>query len=134
MLNNLERLGIQISIDDFGTGYFSLSYPKRFLVDMLKIDQSFVRDIPADPDDDVIAQAIIAMAHSLGIQVIAEGVETAKQLSFMRAHQCDGMQGYYFSKPVTAEAMTKLLLNDRHLTVCKSSKTDKRAGAKPTNE
>ena len=133
-MEELHKLGVAFSMDDFGTGYSSLSYLKRFPIDTLKIDQSFVRDIPTDPDDAAIAQAIIAMAHSLGIKVIAEGVETANQLAFMRAHQCDGVQGYYFSKPITAEEVTKLLLNDRHLTVCKSSKTDKRAGAKSANE
>ncbi|MBI5782251.1 MAG: EAL domain-containing protein, partial [Gammaproteobacteria bacterium] len=122
MLAAMEELhthGVDFSMDDFGTGYSSLSYLKRFPIDTLKIDQSFVRDIPTDPDDAAIAQAIIAMAHSLGIKVIAEGVETAKQLAFMRSHKCDGMQGYYFSKPVTAEAMTKLLQKGHRLALRK---------------
>ena len=108
-MNNLHALGVTFSVDDFGTGYSSLSYLKRFPIDTLKIDQSFVRDIPSNPDDTAIARAIIAMAHSIGIKVIAEGVETAEQLAFLRVHKCDGMQGYYFSKPVPAEAMTKML-------------------------
>ncbi len=107
--------GVAFSMDDFGTGYSSLSYLKRFPIDTLKIDQSFVRDIPRDPDDAVIAQAIIAMAHNLDIRVIAEGVETAKQLAFLQAKRCDGMQGYYFSKPILAEAMTRLLQKNRRL-------------------
>lgn len=115
-MDELHALGVAFSMDDFGTGYSSLSYLKRFPIDTLKIDQSFVRDIPQDPGDAAIAQAIIAMAHSLDIRVIAEGVETVKQLSFLRSHKCDGMQGYYFSKPVTAEAMTTLLEKAHRLT------------------
>jgi diguanylate cyclase (GGDEF)-like protein len=126
-MEELHTHGAAFSMDDFGTGYSSLAYLKRFPIDTLKIDQSFVRDIPTDPDDAAIAQAIIAMAHSLGIRVIAEGVETAKQLAFMRAHQCDGMQGYYFSKPVPAEAMTRLLQEDRRLPRRRPAKNKKRA-------
>lgn len=111
-MEKLHSLGVAFSLDDFGTGYSSLSYLKRFPIETLKIDQSFVRDIPGDPNDAAIAQAIIAMAHGLGIRVIAEGVETSEQLAFMRTHQCDGMQGYYFSKPVTVDGMTKLLRQD----------------------
>ncbi|MEK9133292.1 MAG: EAL domain-containing protein, partial [Pseudomonadota bacterium] len=129
-MEELHTHGAAFSMDDFGTGYSSLSYLKRFPIDTLKIDQSFVRDIPTDPDDAAIAQAIIAMAHSLGIRVIAEGVETAKQLAFMRAHRCDGMQGYYFSKPVPAEAMTKLLQEDRRLPQRRPAKNKKRARRK----
>ncbi|MDO8705524.1 MAG: EAL domain-containing protein [Sulfuricaulis sp.] len=124
VLNALKGHGVSFSLDDFGTGYSSLSYLKRFPIDTLKIDQSFVRGIPADPDDAAIAQAIIAMAHSLELKVIAEGVETVKQLDFLRANKCDGMQGYYFSKPVPAAAMAQLLQEDRRLTV-------RRAAAKP---
>jgi len=118
ILGTMEELhahGVAFSMDDFGTGYSSLSYLKRFPIDTLKIDQSFVRDIPRDPDDAAIAQAIIAMAHNLDIRVIAEGVETAKQLAFLRSKRCNGMQGYYFSKPIPAEAMTALLQKNQRL-------------------
>ncbi len=103
VMDQLHELGIRMSIDDFGTGYSSLNYLKKFKVYKLKIDQSFVRDITDDPDDKAIVAAIINMASSLGIQTIAEGVETAGQLAFLRLHGCDEVQGYYFSKPLTAQ-------------------------------
>jgi len=102
VMDKLHGSGIRMSIDDFGTGYSSLSYLKKFKVYKLKIDQSFVRDISDDPEDKAIVSAIINMASSLGIQTIAEGVETSAQLAFLRLQGCDEVQGYYFSKPLPA--------------------------------
>ena len=101
ILQNLKAAGVQISIDDFGTGYSSLAYLRRFPIDKLKIDISFTREIANNPDDAAIALAIIRMGHSLNLTVIAEGVETAAQLAFLRRHQCDQIQGYYFSRPLS---------------------------------
>ena len=109
-LRNLKAVGVQISIDDFGTGYSSLAYLRRFPVDKLKIDLSFIRDVTHSPDDDSIVSAIIQMGHSLNLAVIAEGVETAPQLAFLRRHQCDQIQGYYFSRPLPLPALEQLLL------------------------
>ena len=114
-LNYLKSLGLRISIDDFGTGYSSLSYLKRFPLDALKVDRSFVRDITTDADDAAITLAIISMAHSLGLKVIAEGVETEAQLAFLAAHGCEQMQGYYFSKPVPAADCAQMLRDARRL-------------------
>ena len=101
--------GIRISIDDFGTGYSSLSYLKRFPLDVLKIDRSFVTDVPGDGDDAAIIEAIIAMAHRLNLRVIAEGVETVEQLEFLRKHGCDSLQGYYFARPMPLEELLQFL-------------------------
>ncbi len=108
-LEAMKEMGLKLSIDDFGTGYSSLSYLKRFPLDELKVDQSFVRDVPADTDGAAIVSAIIAMAHSLDLTVVAEGVETAAQLDFLKSRSCDEYQGYLFSRPVTADALADLL-------------------------
>jgi len=104
-LEQLKQLGIMLSIDDFGTGYSSLSYLRRFPVDILKIDQSFIRDFNLGSGDDALIKAIIAMGNSLNLKIIAEGVETQQQLDFLRAHQCDYVQGFYFSKPISAQKL-----------------------------
>jgi diguanylate cyclase (GGDEF)-like protein/PAS domain S-box-containing protein len=113
MVARLHALGIGLSIDDFGTGYSSLSYLKRFKIDKLKIDQSFIRDLHSDPDDAAIVTAIIGLAKGLGFRTIAEGVETQGQLDFLREHQCDEIQGYFYSKPVPADEFARLLAHQR---------------------
>jgi len=109
ILDGIKSMGIRLAIDDFGTGYSSLASIKRFPFDCIKIDRSFIKDIPQDPDDVAITQAIIAMAHSLRLKVIAEGVETQEQLDFLTEHGCHEFQGYFFRKPQPAEDFSKLL-------------------------
>ena len=108
LLQQLRQHGIKLSMDDFGTGYSSLSYLKRFPFSKLKIDQSFVRDLINNSDDAEIVSTIINMARNLKLVVIAEGVETAEQLVYLQQHECDEMQGYYFSKPVDADTFARL--------------------------
>ena len=112
-LERLDRMGVRFSIDDFGTGYSSLSYLKRFPVDTLKIDRSFVREVNTNADDAAIVSAIIGMGHNMHLKVIAEGVERQEQLHFLREHQCDVIQGYLFSQPLMPASMTRLL-RERH--------------------
>jgi EAL domain-containing protein (putative c-di-GMP-specific phosphodiesterase class I) len=109
VLRAINELGVRLALDDFGTGYWSLSHLKRFPIDTLKIDQSFVRNITTDTDDASIVSAVISMGKSLQMRVVAEGVETAPQLAFLRNHNCPEGQGYYFSRPVLAEECTRFL-------------------------
>jgi diguanylate cyclase (GGDEF)-like protein/PAS domain S-box-containing protein len=109
VLQSLKAMGVRLALDDFGTGYSSLSYLRRFPIDTLKIDGSFVRDLTADADDASIVSAVISMGRSLNMQVVAEGVETREQLAFLQEHSCPEGQGYYFSQPMVAGEFTQLL-------------------------
>ena len=108
-LDDLRKMGINLAIDDFGTGYSSLSYLKRFPIDTLKIDQSFVKDVTNKDEDASLVKAIIVMGHALKLKVIAEGVETTEQLALLRQLGCDGMQGFLFSRPLPAKEITHLM-------------------------
>jgi len=115
LIKEFKKMGLSLAVDDFGTGYSGLSYLKRFAIDKLKVDQSFIRDIPANNDSITIVSAIIAMAKELNVNTLAEGVETIEQLQFLKAKKCDFIQGYYFSKPVDTKAFTELLQEHRSL-------------------
>jgi EAL domain-containing protein (putative c-di-GMP-specific phosphodiesterase class I) len=108
-LGNLQRYGVRLAVDDFGTGYSSLAYLKRFPIAALKIDRAFISDATTNPEDAAITLAIINLGHSLGLKVVAEGVETESQLEFLREHGCDEMQGFFFSPAVPADEMEALL-------------------------
>jgi EAL domain-containing protein (putative c-di-GMP-specific phosphodiesterase class I) len=109
-LTGIKAMGLRLNIDDFGTGYSSLSYLKRLPLDRLKIDYSFIHDIPGDANDVAIASTIIAMAHTLGLQALAEGVETEAQLDFLRQEGCDAYQGYLYSEPLLADEFARRFL------------------------
>lgn len=119
LMKNFKNLGLSLAVDDFGTGYSGLSYLKRFSIDKLKIDQSFVRDIPDNKDSITIVSAILAMAKELNVKVLAEGVETVEQLNFLKSRGCDYAQGYYYSKPVDAGLFEELLLKYHNLSLTK---------------
>jgi EAL domain-containing protein (putative c-di-GMP-specific phosphodiesterase class I) len=108
-LRQIKARGIRLALDDFGTGYSSLSYLKRFPLDALKIDRAFIRDVTENPDDVSIVVAIINLARSLRLHVIAEGVETQEQLEFLRRHGCDEAQGYYIARPMDVAAISRVL-------------------------
>jgi EAL domain-containing protein (putative c-di-GMP-specific phosphodiesterase class I) len=108
-LNAVKKLGIVLAVDDFGTGYSSLSYLRRLPVDVIKVDRSFVEDLGRNPDNTAIVTAIVNMAHSLNLRVVAEGVETADQLAYLRKLQCDTVQGFYIGRPVPAERFEEAL-------------------------
>jgi predicted signal transduction protein with EAL and GGDEF domain len=114
-MQQLKALGVRLALDDFGTGYSSLNYLRRFSVDCLKIDRSFISDAASDPSAASVATSIVAIAHSLGLRSVAEGVETKEQLDFLRDCGCDSLQGYYFSRPVPAAEFAVLLREDRRL-------------------
>jgi EAL domain-containing protein (putative c-di-GMP-specific phosphodiesterase class I) len=111
MLRAIKAIGVKIAVDDFGTGYSSLSYLKRFPVDRLKIDRSFVQDITIDRDSEAIVRTIIALAHNLGLKVVAEGVDKKEQINYLRNNKCDELQGYYYGHPMPAEQFEQLVLN-----------------------
>jgi EAL domain-containing protein (putative c-di-GMP-specific phosphodiesterase class I) len=128
-LRELRGMGVHVSIDDFGTGYSSLAYMSRFPVDSVKIDGSFVGDAPANPDDAAIVTAIIALARTLNLRAVAEGVETKEQLAILKERQCQEAQGYLWGKPVPAHIMGKILAARRPLgaTPARRSRSSKAA-------
>jgi EAL domain-containing protein (putative c-di-GMP-specific phosphodiesterase class I) len=112
VLEAIKRLGITVAMDDFGTGYSSMSMVMKFPIDTLKIDRSFMRDIMSDPDAMAIAKAIIALGRALDLNIVAEGVETVEQESFLRAQNCDEVQGYLISRPIPPDQFVTLLASD----------------------
>ncbi|WP_413700507.1 EAL domain-containing protein [Psychromonas sp. KJ10-10] len=115
IMDYIKQQGLKLSIDDFGTGYSSLSYLKRFPLDELKVDRSFIIEVPSKKDDCAIVKAIIAMAHSLELSVVAEGVEEQNQLEFLKEVGCDIIQGFYFSKPLVADEFEQYVLSKNDL-------------------
>ncbi len=113
LLSKIKQMGVRLAIDDFGTGYSSLAQLRRFPIDTLKVDRSFIRNIPKDFEDNEITKAIIGVGKTLSLRVVAEGVETEEQMAFLREHACDEMQGYYFSKPIAADQFAELLRSHR---------------------
>ncbi|WJH37452.1 EAL domain-containing protein [Paenibacillus sp. CC-CFT747] len=122
MLKVLKEMGMTIAIDDFGTGYSSLSYLKRFPIDVIKVDQSFIRGIKDDSEDAAIVQAIIVLAHSLNLDVTAEGVETSEQLEFLKNQQCNEIQGYLIGKPMSAETLRDWIVLEKTLSASGSGR------------
>jgi len=116
VLRNLKEMGLNLVIDDFGTGYSSLSYLRQFPFTKLKIDRSFIRDVAVNSDDAAITKAIISMAKGLGLKVVAEGVEDIAQLSFLREHECDEFQGYYFNQPLNTDDVPSKLRSQTVIT------------------
>jgi len=110
----LKKLGVDVSLDDFGNGYSSLGYLKQFPLKVLKIDQSFIRDILVNKNSEAITTAIITLARSLGMEVVAEGVEKEEQITFLKSKFCDDMQGFLFSKPIPAKELTNLLKENQN--------------------
>ena len=119
-LHLLKAMGIKISIDDFGTGYSSLNYLKRFPISSLKIDQSFIKELVTNTEDQSIARAIIGLAHTLNLEVIAEGVETSKQLTFLHESGCDGIQGFLICPPINPMSLAQFINEKRHVAVLKN--------------
>ena len=116
-LQQISDMGIELAVDDFGTGYSSLTYLKRLPINKLKIDQAFIGDLPGDEEDAAITKVVIALAHSLNLKVIAEGVETKEQRDFLIENKCESIQGYFYYKPVPGDEITKILISELSWTI-----------------